>query len=127
MRGRHTPFQWLCSRIIATLNSLSLAYPRESAHTIINTVRDRVSAGHKFADGDISDDILLDGHKLGFRDVPLAVYGDYLGTAIWFYGKAPRPFPCLQIMWQDRNRKFPWEADCILEVKADQPLLKSIS
>jgi hypothetical protein len=56
--------------------------------------------------------------------VPLAAYEDYLGTAIWFYGKAPRPFPCLQVIWQDRNRKFPWEADCIPEAKPDQPLLK---
>jgi hypothetical protein len=97
----------------------------ENAQAIINDVRDRVAAGQKFADGDISDDIVVDGYKLCFWDVPLTAYRDYLGTAIWFYSKAARPFPCLQIIWQDRNRRFPWEAGCMPEVKADQPLLRS--
>jgi hypothetical protein len=53
------------------------------------------------------------------------VYPEYLGTAIWFYRKLG-PFPCLQIIWQDVNRRFPWEEGCIPEVKADQPLLKKM-
>ncbi|WP_213769558.1 DUF4262 domain-containing protein [Bradyrhizobium sp. dw_78] len=96
----------------------------ESAQLIINDVRDRAAAGHTFVDGDISDDFLLDGYKLAFWHVPLMAYPEYLGMAIWFYGKSPRPFPCLQLIWQDRNRRFPWEAECSPEVKADQPLLK---
>jgi hypothetical protein len=95
----------------------------ENAQAIINDVCDRAAAGHKFADGDISDDFLADGYKVCFRDVPLTIYPDYLGTAIWFYRKSG-PFPCLQIIWQDRNRRFPWEAGCIPEAKAGQPLLK---
>ena len=94
---------------------------------IINDVRDRAAAGHKFVDGDISDDILEGGYKVCFWDVPLKAYDSYLGTAIWFYAKSPRPFPCLQIIWQDRHGRFPWEPECIPEVKADQPLLKSDS
>jgi hypothetical protein len=93
---------------------------------IINDVRDRVAAGQKFADGDVSDDILADGYKVCFWQVPLDAYREYLGTAIWFYSKSPTSFPCLQIIWQDRNRRFPWEAGCIAEVKADQPLLKKV-
>jgi hypothetical protein len=92
---------------------------------IINDVRDRAAAGHKFVDGDISDDILEGGYKVCFWDVPLKAYDSYLGTAIWFYAKSPRPFPCLKIIWQDRHGRFPWEPECIPEVKADQPLLKS--
>jgi hypothetical protein len=97
------------------------------AQTIINDVRDRAAAGHQFVDGDISDDILEGGYKVCFWDVPLEAYGSYLGTTIWFYAKSPRPFPCLQIIWQDRGGRFPWEAGCIPEVKGDQPLLKSVS
>jgi hypothetical protein len=94
---------------------------------IINDVRDYAAAGHKFVDGDISDDILKDGYKVCFWDVPLEAYDNYLGTAIWFYANSPRPFPCLQIIWQDRHGRFPWETGCIPEVKADQPLLRSFS
>jgi hypothetical protein len=91
---------------------------------IINDIRDRVAAGQKFADGDICDDLLLNGYKVCFWQVPLKAYPEYLGTAIWFYKNCRPVFPCLQIIWQDRNRRFPWEAECIPEVKADQPLLK---
>jgi len=94
---------------------------------IINDVRDRVAAGQKFADSDICDDILLDGYKVCFWEVPLVAYPKYLGAAIWFYAKSPLPFPCLQIIWQDRNRRFPWETGCIAEMKVDQPLLKTVS
>jgi hypothetical protein len=97
------------------------------AQTIINDVRDRAAAGHQFVDGDISDDILEGGYKVCFWDVPLEAYDSYLGTAIWFYANSPRPFPCLQIIWQDRHGRFPWEAGCIPKVKVDQPLLKTVS
>lgn len=97
--------------------------PPDNAQAIINDVRDRVAAGHKFADGDISDEFLEGGYKVAFWDVPMMIYPKYLGTAIWFYWKFG-PFPCLQIVWPDINRRFPWEADCIPGVKADQPLLK---
>lgn len=96
----------------------------DDAHAIINDVRDRVAVGRRFVDGDLSDEFLEDGYKVCFWQVPLMAYRDYLGTALWFYGKSERPFPCLQIIWPDRNRKFPWEAGCIPEVKEDQPLLK---
>ncbi|MGY8711320.1 DUF4262 domain-containing protein [Bradyrhizobium sp. 18BD] len=96
----------------------------QNAQAIINLIRDRAAAGHKFVDGDISDELLENGYKLGFWQVPLAAYPEYLGTAIWFYWKSRLVFPCLQVVWQDVDRHFPWEAECSLEVRRDQPLLK---
>jgi Domain of unknown function (DUF4262) len=95
----------------------------EDGHSIINDVRDYAATGHKFADGDISGDFLENGYRLAFWQVPFMAYPEYLGTAIWFYRKWG-PFPCLQIIWEDRNRRFPWEAECSTRVKAGQPLLK---
>ena len=96
----------------------------ENAQAIINLVRDRAAEGRKFVDGDISGDLLENGYKLGFWQVPFKAYPEYLGTAIWFYSKSRLAFPCLQVIWQDVNRRFPWEGECISDVKADQPLLK---
>jgi hypothetical protein len=93
---------------------------------IINDVRDRAAKGQKFFVGDVSEDILV-GHKVCFVEVPLVLYPEYLGTAIWFYGNPPRRFPCLQIVWPDREGRFPWDAGCDAGVKACQPLLKSLS
>lgn len=98
----------------------------ENASPIINEVRDHVAAGRRFADGNISDEILANDYKVCFWKVPLMVYPRYLGTALWFYAKCPVVFPCLQVIWQDVNRHFPWEAECESDVKEDQPLLKSM-
>lgn len=96
----------------------------ENAQAIINLIRDRVADGHKFVDGDISGNFLENDYKLGFWQVPFNAYPEYLGTALWFYSKSRLAFPCLQIIWQDVNRRFPWEAECLLAVKKEQPLLK---
>jgi hypothetical protein len=95
-----------------------------TAQLIINDVRDRVAADQKFADGDVSDDFMENGYKVAFWKVPIEAYREYLGTAIWFYRESRLAFPCLQIIWQDANRHFPWEAECAPDVKADQPILK---
>jgi hypothetical protein len=96
----------------------------ENAQALINLVRDRVAEGHKFVEGNICGDLLENDYKLGFWQVPFKAYPEYLGTAVWFYAKSRLAFPCLQIIWQDVNRHFPWEAECRADVKEDQPLLK---
>jgi Domain of unknown function (DUF4262) len=93
---------------------------------IINDVRDRVAAGRTYAAGDVCDDLLVD-RRICFVEVPLSAYRDYLGTAIWFYAKSPRPFPCLQIVWPDLDGRFPWETGCNEHVKRVQPVLRSFS
>ena len=94
--------------------------------SIINDIRERAAAGQKFADGDICDDILVNG-RVCFVEVPLRLYDNYLGTAIWFYRKLPRPFPCLQIVWPDREGRFPWEVGFDPALKKFQPLLRPFS
>jgi hypothetical protein len=96
------------------------------AAQIINIVRDDAAKGKKYADGDISSDILLNGNVC-FVEVPLQLYPKYLGTAVWFYRKSPRPFPCLQLVWPDREGRFPWETGFDPIMKRDQPILKTLS
>jgi Domain of unknown function (DUF4262) len=96
----------------------------ETAMAVINEIRDHVADGRSFVDGEIADDILEYGYKVCFWQVPLIVSFDYLRMALWFYDKCPQVFPCLQVIWQDVNRHFPWEAECEADVKVRQPLLK---
>ncbi|MBR0754645.1 DUF4262 domain-containing protein [Bradyrhizobium jicamae] len=97
-----------------------------TAQAIINDIRDQAASGRMFADGDVCDDIIV-GHKVCFAEVPLADYQAYLGTAIWFYAKQSRPFPCLQLVWPDREGRFPWDEGCDAGFRKDQPVLKSLS
>ncbi|MBV8700049.1 MAG: DUF4262 domain-containing protein [Bradyrhizobium sp.] len=99
---------------------------RRDAGNVINDIRDRVSRGQRYAAGDVGDQLLV-GHKTCFADVPLQCYRDYLGTAIWFYAKSPRPFPCLQLVWPDRAGRFPWQAEFDPALRKYQPLLRGFS
>jgi hypothetical protein len=99
--------------------------PRQATQ-IINIVRDHAAAGKNYFDGDVSTDILVNG-RVGFVEVPLELFDKYLGTAIWFYRKSPRPFPCLQLVWPDRAGLLPWETGFDPDMKKDQPVLRSIS
>jgi len=96
----------------------------EQAGAIINEVRYHVADGRKFADGEISDEILSNDYKVCFLQVPLMAYPSYLGRALRFYDKCAVVFPCLQIVWQDADRHFPWDAGCDPGVIVDQPVLK---
>jgi hypothetical protein len=98
----------------------------KNAAGIINVVRDDAAAGKKYVAGDVSSDILV-GAKVCFIEVPLLLYDSYLGTAIWFYRKSPRPFPCLQLLWPDANDLLPGETGYDDSLRKYQPILKSLS
>jgi len=46
-------------------------------------------------------------------------YREYLGWSRWFYGG--NSFPCLQLVWSDRQGKFPWHPDFASEFDSLQP------
>ncbi|KTF69989.1 DUF4262 domain-containing protein [Sphingomonas sp. HT-1] len=46
-------------------------------------------------------------------------YPEYLGRSRWFYGGDD--FPCLQIVWPDRESRFPWQPGFNPEFADDQP------
>ena len=88
----------------------------------INAIGERASRGIQYSAGDILTD-LVEGKSLHFADVPVELYPDYLGYAMWFYGSLAEPFPCLQLVWPDAAGKLPWQIGCDEEVKAEQPVL----
>lgn len=46
-------------------------------------------------------------------------YRELLGWSRWFYGGDD--FPCLQIVWPDRNGVFPWEPNFETDFQSSQP------
>jgi hypothetical protein len=46
-------------------------------------------------------------------------YREYLGWNRWFYGGDS--FPCLQLVWTDREGKFPWQPGFSFELDGLQP------
>jgi uncharacterized protein DUF4262 len=94
----------------------------ETARIIINAIRDYSATGERFVAGTRTDRLLVH-HDVYFLEVPVAMYPEYLGSAIWFYQSLARPFPCVQLVWPDGEGRFPWDPDYDDNFKQSQPIL----
>jgi hypothetical protein len=64
----------------------------------------------------------LQAYNVEFVEVEKDYYPNYLGYAGWFYDMTWN-FPTLQLVWPDKQQKFPWEEDFNPDWKFKQPLL----
>ena len=92
----------------------------ETMQELINDVGEAVEAGRRFADGDLSPDF-LEGYDVAFRAVPAALHDTHFAWATRFYDG--EPFGVLQVVYPDRDRKWPWDAGVSPDLKRGQPLL----
>ena len=91
----------------------------QTLHSLINYVADLVKSGQ--IEANKTYDNILKSNKFEFLKVDSRNINDYFGVAIDFYNS--RDFPALQLVWTDRNNKFPWETDFEENLKYRQPLL----
>lgn len=73
---------------------------------MINTLRDRMSNGEVFSNAQRVSG-LITGYDCELRSVRAPLHPEFLGYALWFY--ADEPFDVLQIVWPDKQHRFPWE------------------
>lgn len=92
----------------------------QTLHTIINDVADLVKDGQFIQAGKTYDNI-FENSRTEFLHVDKRNLSDYFGTAIDFYNS--KDFPAFQLVWTDRNNKFPWETDFEEDFIHKQPLL----
>ncbi len=62
---------------------------------------------------------VLEGSAVCLRPFHKAYFREHLGWATWFAahnGLKPQNFDCLQVMWPDKNGRFPFEDACEPEV-----------
>jgi hypothetical protein len=92
----------------------------QTLHTIINDIADIVRNGQTIYLGKIYNEI-FENSSAKFLKVDSRSLSDYFGTAINYYDT--NDFPALQLVWTDRNDKFPWEENFEEEFLYKQPLL----
>jgi hypothetical protein len=92
----------------------------ETLHSVLNTGGEIVKSGGQLLINKTYDDFFENGPsqflKVENNNIP-----DYFGFAIWFNNQDD--FPALQLIWVDRNNRFPWELDFEEEFEHKQPLL----
>lgn len=89
--------------------------------TLINHAKDLLQAGGIILPGKYYNDF-LEGYSIQFIEVNKEFYPDYFGYAGWFYG-SNAGFPALQIVWPDKQNKFPWEEKFNPDLEFKQLLL----
>ena len=78
----------------------------ETAHDIFWDLYRDAKADRPLIIGARTPDVFSNAPAYAFP-VAKRFYAEYLGWSRWFYGNDN--FPCLQIVWPDREGTFPWE------------------
>ncbi|MDD4968932.1 MAG: DUF4262 domain-containing protein [Paludibacter sp.] len=92
----------------------------ETLHIVLNDIAELVKSGQTIETYKNYPNIFESG-KAVFISVDQKNLTDYFGTAINLYNT--ENFPAIQLVWTDRNDRFPWETDFEEEFKYNQPLL----
>ena len=97
---------------------LMFSMKEELAHDVFWNMFRLAKANTPLSLGKPTDQVFANRTAYAF---PIAkrFYADYLSWTRWFYGGDD--FPCLQIVWPDREGVFPWEAKFDPELAGNQP------
>lgn len=92
----------------------------ELMHQLINDVADIIRQGGEFTVQKPYSNI-FQNTSAAFLAVEPENVSDYFTLALRHYGN--KEFPAIQLVWTDRNNRFPWENDFEEEFMYRQPLL----
>ncbi len=99
---------------------ICFGFSNELGHVIINDVAALIKAGERIVANKIYDNV-FENSRATFLNVDLLNINDYFGVALGFY--QGKPFSALQLIWTDRNDRFPWEDGFEHKFIYKQPLL----
>lgn len=96
-----------------------IGLPPNTMHVMLNTLGESLRIGRRYQAGDETD-ILLEGYVCTFR--PFPTMDAYLGTAIWYH--QGHDFGALQVVWPDREHRYPWHPAVSEDFRKLQPVLQ---
>ena len=99
---------------------ISFGLTIKTLHQIINNAGEIVKSGQEIIAGKTYDNF-FNNSKTEFVKVDPRNIVNYLGFGIDYYKTID--IPAMQLVWTDRNDKFPWETDFEEEFIYKQPLL----
>jgi hypothetical protein len=97
---------------------ITFSLKSDTAHQIFWNVFNDLKGGRDLVPKKRLADI-LDGADIVLIPVNKRHYAEHLGWSSWFY--RGDGFPCLQLIWPDRNNAFPWQGGFEREFENDQP------
>ena len=97
---------------------LLIGLDSESTQAIINNAKNQIAEGTRFIEGVNYPDFLV-GYPVQFIEVQPIHYPDYMGYASWYNDY--QDYPVLQIIWPDKNSRFPWNNEFNKNFKFSRP------
>jgi hypothetical protein len=94
--------------------------PAQTGMRIVNVVGELIRDGERLHDGQKRDDV-LNGYDVVLRSARQQWYRRFFGAGIDFYRQPP--LPMVQVIWPDREGRFPWEAEVEESCRRSQPSL----
>jgi hypothetical protein len=94
--------------------------PDEVAEDLLNSLADEAAEGTRFLAGQDHQGLVV-GYPVRFVGVPEAMVPTWLPTAQWAYAGAT--FPCVQLVWPDKQGRWPWDPAVREGFAAAQPVL----
>lgn len=94
--------------------------PAEAAEALLEAIADDAAEGKNFV-ADSRHEGLLQGYPVRFLAVPKALYREYFPEAVWAHENDD--FPLLQLVWPDKQGRWPWEPGVREGFRAAQPVL----
>jgi hypothetical protein len=94
------------------------------AHDVLWDIFRDVRDGKQIKIGRYDADVFANGGAY-FFPVARKFYPKFLGWSRWFYGNDE--FPCLQLVWPDRQGNFLWQDGFEVQFRDDQPDLSEDS
>ncbi|MCA8964061.1 MAG: DUF4262 domain-containing protein [Planctomycetes bacterium] len=94
--------------------------PPDVAEALLDAVADEAADGNKFA-ADGQHDGLLQGYPVKFFAVAKGWYPEFLETALWAH--EGDGFDCVQLVWPDKQGRWPWRDDVREGFAEMQPVL----
>ncbi len=92
----------------------------KTLHLVLNDLGDAIKKGKPY-EPNVNYSDIFENSDVKLIPVDRRNIKDYFGYAIWFNKNAE--FPAMQLVWTDRNNKFPWEENYQEEFLYRQPLL----
>jgi len=99
---------------------ISFGLTVKTLHEILNLAGENIKNGAQYKVGTVYSEFFTNGNAQ-LLAVDERNIRDYFGYAVWF--NKGQEFPAMQLVWTDRDGKYPWEEGYGEEFKYRQPLL----
>jgi hypothetical protein len=95
---------------------------QDVAHSILSIYARRLEEKNPISvDAPCPD--LINNYSCVFVPVPRPRYNDFVFSALWFYAEVE--FPLYQLVWPNKEGRFPWHPRAAAAFKSEQPFLGS--